>query len=194
MQLAAFAARFVRPGDTALDIGAGCGAVGIMLYAHSQAKITLDSIEIYEGAYACLKENYRINAVRGKAIAGDVRALGETGLGRYSFMVSNPPYRPLGSGEEPAGPDALARFEKALTLPQLVEAARALSGKNARLALIYPAERTAQLARELPRGGFEPKILQFIYTRRGAAARLVLCLAKRGANAGLKVEEPIYYS
>jgi tRNA1(Val) A37 N6-methylase TrmN6 len=64
--------------------------------------------------------------------------------------------------------------------------------KKGRVAMIYPASRTADLMRGLSKFHLEPKRLQFIHSHEKDEARLVLVEALKEGHAQLQVLSPFF--
>jgi tRNA1Val (adenine37-N6)-methyltransferase len=112
--------------------------------------------------------------------------------GSFDWVVSNPPYRPVGEGDPNPDPEeAIARHETRLTLAQLVTQARRVLRPAGRAALVYPAERLVSLLAALEGAGLRPVRLQLCHPRPGEPARLALVEAIKGARGGLTVEAPL---
>ena len=94
--LSAFAADLVKRKRKvrAADLGAGCGAVSVLL-ASRLPQIELTAIEISARPFGLLQRNLDINQLgdRITAIHGDVRSLDLVARSSLDLVVSNPPYR-----------------------------------------------------------------------------------------------------
>ena len=88
----------VGEGDFVLDMGTGCGILGVIA-AEKAAKVVAADINPY--AVRCAKENARLNGVSGKMffVRGDLFAplrIGE----RFDLILFNAPYLPSESAED----------------------------------------------------------------------------------------------
>ena len=65
-----------KPGQRVLDLGCGCGVIGLIL-AHRQPQITVSSLEMQEELAALAEENGNLNGFgdRFRVIRGDVRTI-----------------------------------------------------------------------------------------------------------------------
>lgn len=191
--LARFAAE--RPVGRALDLGCGAGVVGLCLLALEGARDVL-GIDIQEEMIGRARRAAEWNGFGGRARfeAGDVRAVpGAWSAGGFELVVSNPPYRPVGSGHvSPVVSTALSRHEIACGLPDVVAAARRSLARNGHLCLVYPASRLAGLVAAVRGGGIEPKVLRLVHPRAEEPASLVLLRAVKGAKEGLEVRVPLF--
>ena len=87
-------------GGRGLDLGCGCGTLGLLLLG-SGAAGSVCGIEIQPEAARQAEENARRNGLadRFSVVCGDLRqAHAQIPAGSFDFAVSNPPYYPPGSG------------------------------------------------------------------------------------------------
>ena len=87
-------------GGRGLDLGCGCGTLGLLLLG-SGAAGSVCGIEIQPEAARQAEENARRNGLadRFSVVCGDLRqAHAPIPAGSFDFAVSNPPYYPPGSG------------------------------------------------------------------------------------------------
>lgn len=88
----------VREGETVLDMGAGCGILGIIA-AEKAAKVVVVDINPY--AVRCAKENAKLNRVADKIffVQGDLFTPIKIGE-KFSLILFNAPYLPSESIED----------------------------------------------------------------------------------------------
>ncbi len=183
-----------RPQDRILDIGAGCGIISLLL-AWRHPGIRLVGVEAQAELAELAVFNVRQNRMEDRiAIANkdikDFRPSGGEGL--FDGIVSNPPYRRAFSGRiNPDRQKALARHEILLTLDSLLDRVRALLKTAGWFALVYPAERAAELLESMRRVNIEPKRLRPVYSTMESPARLVLVGGVKAGRPGLNIEPPL---
>lgn len=187
--LARFAAHPSRAARRAFDLGAGVGAVGIELLEAGAAKhVVLVELDDHAAALARRNLEARGHLARGDVLAGDVLALTADLRGAADLVVCNPPYVEPGRGRAPSEPRrARARLG---ALGHFVRAARHVGGQRARVCFVYPAHEALTLLATLREHGLEPKRLQAVHARAGAAARIVLVEAVPGKPGGLAILPP----
>jgi len=141
-----------------------------------------------------LFEDYRLTA--GFRFAGDFDSNEyllsfENMKGKFDFVLSNPPYRKVGSGRvNPLEEKALARHEILATLEDVLRTGHHLLKNKGRLCLIYPATRTADVFQLLRHFHLEPKKVQFVYSRPEDESSLVLVEALKEGRTQVKVLRP----
>ena len=141
--LAGFAAEWPGPLGHVLDLGAGCGIVGLMLLASGRAS-RVTSVERQPELAQHLRRNIEQNGFGPHAtlIEGDLR---HTKLPVADVVVFNPPYFKVGHGLASANPGRDAgRREVHGTLDDFVsQAARSVS-PTGRVVAIMPVARVKQ--------------------------------------------------
>ncbi len=195
--LAEFAAGSLKRPVRGLDLGCGCGVVGlgILLRLPNAQFVGLD---IDPELTAAAAQNAALLGLSGQyqAVTADIRdceSLTELPPGGFDLVVANPPYRKANSGRLP--PTELrtaALFETRGGLDAFVAvAARALKN-GGRFCCIYSAERLPELCAALAARQLTPKRICPVHGRAGDAALLVLMEARRNGRPGLKWEPAIY--
>lgn len=180
-----------RRGDLVVDLGAGCGIVALMLLVTGKVRRTL-CIEIQAGLADQAVRNATLNGFGGSmhVILGDMR---EAPLAPSvaDAVVCNPPYRKARSGRiNPEPEKAIARHEILLSLTDLLAAAARILKPKGRLAVVYPAERLADLVVRMRSYDLEPKRLRVLYPGGAGDGNLVFVEAMRGGRVGLTILPP----
>jgi len=183
-----------KPGDSILDLGTGCGIISLILafrYPAVQIRAVELQSELIQLAHTNVADNHMADRI--EVVQADMCSLpGGRAMEPYDWIVSNPPYHRSNTGRiNPNNQRALARHEIAMDLAQLLACARRMLRTGGRLALIYPAERTADLLVQMRREGIEPKYLQGVHSQSGQAARLVIVHGIHGARPGLRMAAPL---
>jgi tRNA1Val (adenine37-N6)-methyltransferase len=194
--LARFAA-YGGPYEHAVDLGAGCGAVGLSL-AIMGAALRVTGVEIQPDLCEAFRRNVAGNGLSGRVevVEEDLRRLDAALLpGSADLVVSNPPYFRAGSG--PLNPNralALARHEIACQLDDVVRVARRLVSAGGRIALILPADRLADAMARLEAHGMAANRLRMVHSHSNARPERALLSAQPGGGAldlDLDVERPL---
>ncbi|MBQ1729044.1 MAG: methyltransferase, partial [Oscillospiraceae bacterium] len=184
-------ADFVRPSGSALglDLGSGSGVLSVILM-HRLPSLKMALCEIDPGAAELSRENLELNGFSSRASvwAEDMRGLKESKVGRFDFIITNPPYFPLSGGRSPDSARDLRRVEVNCSLSELCAVSAALLGQNGRFYIVYPASRMAELVCRLSEARLEPKRLRLVQARADAAPSLVLIEAAKLGKPGVIVE------
>ncbi|MEW6220362.1 MAG: methyltransferase [Thermodesulfobacteriota bacterium] len=189
-------AHFCQPRrrDRILDLGAGCGVVSLIL-ARRWPEVQLLALELQPELADLAAANAAANgfALRLAVRCGDLAAIRQlVPAGAFDLVVTNPPYRRLGSGRRnPVPGQETARHETEASLAAVLTAGRHALRTRGRLALIYPAERLAGLLAGLVAQRLAPKRLRTVHSHPGGEGRLVLVEAVKEGGEGLRVLPPL---
>ena len=183
-------AHFVRlpKNATVLDLGSGCGTLGMLLCAED-ASCRVTGIELDEKAHLTALENASRNQLEGRlqSICADLTTLSEfTTPGSFSCCVSNPPYFTAGPESQSV---PLARREDRCTMAQLFEAAAWAVKYGGDFYLVHRPERLGEIFACAANVRMEPKRLCLLRHRPDSPVSLVLVQCRKGAKPGLLWEE-----
>jgi tRNA1(Val) A37 N6-methylase TrmN6 len=145
---------------------------------------------------ALARRNAELNGVaeRMQIVDGDLRRVRALQLdaGAFDLVVSNPPFREAGRGREAKGAArAVARQELSCTLADVISAARRFARPRGRVALVFPAERTAELFGELTGAGLPPRRVRAVHSVADEPARRVLVEGVRNYRGGTTLLPPL---
>lgn len=180
-------------GERICDLGTGCGCIPFLLLQKSPAPRELLGVDIQEAAISLCRLSAKKNkrqAVR--FLQGDWKTPQTIApAGSFDRVICNPPYFPPDSGRKNAE-EALriARHETPETLPSLCAAAGHLLRFGGHFCLCHRPERLADCFDALRRYRLEPKRLQLVEQRAGAAPWLLLIDAVKGGKSGLSIPAP----
>ena len=170
-----------------LDLGSGCGTLGLLLCARSQyCRVT--GVELDEAAHHAAGENIRRNALdqRMESICADLRRVpGLFAPGHFECCISNPPYFSGG----PAAGIPQARRENACALAELMKAAAWALKFGGDFFLVHRPERLGQIIALGAENKLEAKQLTLVRHREDGPIALVLLKLRKGAKPGLSMGE-----
>lgn len=177
-----------------IDLGCASGAVTLLLLEKYE-RLHMTGLEIVPEAAELARRNMAKNALDGRAriICGDIRRHRELfRAGEFDFVVSNPPYFPLGSGAlSPDRQRAAARGETDCTLEDVCAASAFLCRSGGSVFLVHKPERLSELFCRMSACGLEPKRLRLVCHSAEKAPGLVLVEGRRGGRPGLRIELPL---
>lgn len=185
----------LRPEDTAVDIGAGTGALAILSHARTGARFAC--IEKEPALCALLRGSIAYNRLERHVEVHELDwadAPAALGYGAFTAALCNPPY--FGGGVSSGRPArALARTGEESPLPSSEApltaagtcAARLLQN-GGRLFLCYPARQLTQALYALHAAGLEPKRLRLAAQNAEKAPYLALLECKKGGKPGVVME------
>lgn len=180
-------AHFVRlkKGSTVLDLGSGCGTLGVLLCA-ADPDCRVTGVELDPVAHGAALENISCNGLpsRMESICADLRSF--AAQEHFSVCVSNPPY--FSGGPASANiPDA--RREDQCALKDLIQTAARSIKYGGDFYLVHRPERLAQICALTSNAGLEPKRLQLLRHRVNGPVSLILIHCHKGGKPGLLLEE-----
>jgi tRNA1(Val) A37 N6-methylase TrmN6 len=188
--IAAFAlSPLTRAVEHAVDLGAGPGAVGLMLLAAGGcARATAVEIDALHASLA--RRNALENKLDLRVVEADVA---EAQTEPAALVVANPPWFEPDRGDVSEDPTkAGARAFTRGTLDAFVEAARRIVIPRGRVSLSMPSSRTTELLAVLAAHGLHAKRLRFVHPRPQREANVVFVEARRAKPGGLVVERPLF--
>ena len=168
-----------------LDLGAGCGTLGILLCA-KDANCRVTGIEISEDAHLAAMENICRNHLQNRmeSICADLRQL--MIQGGFDCCISNPPYF---SGGAASKENPIARRDDTCPTDSLFAAAAKALKFGGDFFLVHKPEKLASLMAEAIAVGLEPKRLCTVFHHHGSDISLILLACRKGAKPGLKWEQ-----
>lgn len=191
--LADFAGREQRVPEKIIDLGAGTGAVSLILsYKYRKARIT--EVEMQEGASDRAVRNITLNGLgrRLDVIRGDILDLPDSMCGKYDMAVTNPPYFEAGSGLIPgSGAKTASRHETTASLSDFFAAAAALLRDRGDLFMVHRPSRLADMMTFSRIAGVEPKVIRFVQPYRDEDPNIVLAHFIKGGGRELRVMPPL---
>jgi len=175
----------------AVDLGAGPGAIGLMLAVTGwAARVTAVELDAMHARLA--SENAERNAVADRFTtleADAARACTQP----TDLVIANPPYFDPDTGA--VAPDARRARARALTpdtLDAFVRASRRALGRNGRVVIGFPSSRLLELLASLERSGLHAKRARFVHPRPNREAQVVFLEAKPARAGGLVIEPAIF--
>lgn len=180
---------FVRLGRNArvLDLGAGCGTLGLLLCANDPT-CTVTGIEIDENAHSMALQNIEANQISSRlsSICADLRTVPTfVASGSYHCCVSNPPY----FSADQASANSKARHEQLCALDDLFAAAGWAVRFGGDFFVVHKPERLSELCACAAAHKLEPKRLQLLRHKVNGPISLILLQCRKGAKPGLIIEE-----
>jgi tRNA1Val (adenine37-N6)-methyltransferase len=189
--LATFAA--AGKARTAVDLGAGVGAVGLTLLS-SDAAGRVTFVEKDAAVADLCRRNLKANHFEDR---GDVRVVDleeplETTapdvLHAAQLVVANPPYvTPARDGRRSERTSSGRMAGRRGSLAPFVRAAAAALGRRGRACFVYPAHALLELTTLARQAGLEPKRARFVHGKADRPARVVLVELAHGKPGGLVV-------
>ena len=174
-------------GAKVLDLGSGCGTLGLLLCARwDDCNVT--GIELDENAHRTALHNSNANGLSARlgSICADLCSIQSLiPPGSYSCCVSNPPYFAAG----PQSHLLLARREDSCSMEDLFTSAAWALKYGGDFFLVHRPERLAQLCSCASRHQMEVKRLLLLRHRENGPITLILAQCRKGGKPGVILEE-----
>jgi tRNA1(Val) A37 N6-methylase TrmN6 len=170
-----------------MDLGAGCGTLGLLLCAVSDS-CHVTGVELDSLAHETALENIARNGLetRMESICCDLRQLPKEYTGRFDCCVSNPPYF---SGGPAALRTPLARREDCCSPAELFESAAKALKFGGDFFLVHKPERLAELITKAGEVHLEAKRLLLLRHKQDGPITLICLQFRKGGKPGLIIEE-----
>lgn len=193
--LANYAAKFIKPTHSVIDLGCGNGIIPILLTAKCKPN-NIYGLEINESAANLAKENVEFNKLqnRVKIIEGDIRSIpDEIAEFRFDVVISNPPYIQNKDGAANKNENvAAAKHEIYCTLEDVIKCAYRLLENGGTFVMIHRTQRLSEILNTMHLNRIEPKELIMIHPTKEKKSNLFLVKGIKGANSWVDILPPIY--
>lgn len=176
------------------DLGAGSGAIGLLLLASGKAKY-VTGVEISPEYARLANENAASNGFEKvySCIECDVSNIRSAlPAGEYGLCVSNPPYLPAKSGiENPSGLKHAAFHETTADIDVFCAAASYIIKFGGSFCCVYRPEYIQRLVSGAHKNAMALKRLRFVHPDTASPASLVLAEFRKGGKDGARVMPPL---
>jgi len=177
----------LNPKGRLLDVGTGCGIVGLLV--GRDCDVRLEGIEkqsIY-GEFA--RRNAAINKIDYLLHEGDFAEFcDERG---YDWIVSNPPFYHEGSARSTNQMVHQARYNIHLPIEIFARKIAKLLTPKGQMAICYDARQFVQLCRAFEDAGLRVVNVQFVHSKWDRPSTLVLIHAKKNSKSTTNVLPPL---
>lgn len=184
--LFAFARAFLKNDIFLLDVGAGCGILGLLCARDFRLDLTM--VEKNNLMIDFIKRNLKANNMSAKVLNCDVL---EADLSGFDVIISNPPFYRKDIVDSKNISIAMAKNSKNLEINSFVcFAKRALKPKG-RLIFCYDAKEIGSVFGALNQCGLNAEYIRFVHPREQKEANLAL-ISARFAKTQAKIMPPLY--
>lgn len=176
-----------KPGGKVLDVGAGCGIVGLLV-ARDNKKVELEAVEKQDAFVEYATINARVNKIDYKIHKKDFLELEEDV--KYDYIISNPPFYHDGVTKSENEMLFNARYNINLPLDKFFKKVSRLLKPRSHFIFCYDASQFGLICSELDRVKMRVVDVQFIHPKIDRVASLVMVHAKNGSKSLMKVWPP----
>lgn len=176
------------PRGKMLDIGAGCGVVGLLV-ARDNPKVTLEAVEKQEEFVAYATQNARVNKIPYTIHQGDFLDLKEEQ--KYDYIVSNPPFYHDGVSKSENKMIHQARYNEHLPLEGFFKKVSRLLKPNAHFIFCYDATQFFLICAALAQVKLRVVDARFVHPKKDRPASLVMLHVRNGSRSLMKTWPPL---
>ncbi len=177
-----------KPKGRVLDVGAGCGIVGLLV-ARDNKKIKLEAVEKQKIFLKYAKKNATLNAIEYKLYETNFLELIVDE--KYDYIISNPPFYPPGTRESEDEILRSARYSSSLPLDDFCKKVSRLLKPHSHFIFCYDPVAFGDICVALEKVKMRVVAVQFVHARSDKKASLVLVHARNGSKSMMNVLEPL---
>lgn len=178
---------FFKPKGKVLDVGAGCGVVGLLV-ARDNPKVELEAVEKQDVFVEYATTNARVNKIEYKIHKCDFLELDENY--KYDYIISNPPFYHDGVTKSDNEMLFNARYNVNLPLRDFFKKVSRLLKPQSHFIFCYDAAQFGLICAELDRVKLKVVDVQFVHPKVDRGASLVMVHVRNGSKSLMKVWEP----
>lgn len=178
---------FFQPKGRVLDVGAGCGVVGLLV-ARDNKKVELEAVEKLSSFSFYAKTNARVNGIEYKLHECSFLELDVSC--KYDYIVSNPPFYPEGVQKSENEMLYHARYNVHLPLGDFFKKVSQVLKPNSHFIFCYDATQFGEICVELAKVKMRVVDVQFVHPKVDRTASLVMIHARNGSKSMMKIWPP----
>lgn len=182
-------ARSLKPKNLLLDIGCGCGVIGILLKNDFEC-LKLFLLDIDEGNCALAKGNLEQNELEGEVICADFRKF-KSEL-KFDFVLCNPPFYKKGALKSLNLHKQRSKAGEFLPFEDLLNGVNQILRPLGRFVFCYEAQSLDTLCVLLKAKKFKIVKMQFVHSDLNKSAKLVLIEARKGVKSECEILPPLF--
>ena len=173
-----------------LDVGCGCGIIGILL-KEKFAQISLFLLDILEQNCDLTRQNLNANNIDAQVLCADFAEF--KSAEKFDFIVSNPPFYRQGALKAANEHTQIGKFASSLSFESFVKSSNALLKPQGKLCFCYEVGALQELCAALASYKFKITRLVFVHKNAHERARLVLIEAKKSSKSPCEVHSFFVY-
>lgn len=180
-----FIRRYVKKGSL-LDVGAGCGIIGLLLA--NELKIELDMVELQEEMGFFAKKNSEINGIECRVFCEDFLSFKPSK--KYDYVVSNPPFYHASTVKSQNAFIGTARHTDSLPFDSMLKKINSLIAPKGEFIFCYESRALAFVLKTLLEYKFGVERLEFLHPKIEKNSTIFFCRAKKGSKSQLTINPP----
>lgn len=187
-------AKDIKQNSKIIDFGTGTGILPILLSGKTE-NTEIYGIEIQEKMAEMAARSVKLNKLenRIKIINEDIKNLKNIfKKNTFDVVITNPPYKINNTGLKNENEGKLiSRHEVKCNLEDIIIVAKDMLKDKGVFYMVHRPERLVDICELLRKYKIEPKMIRFVYPKKGKEANLVLIKAVKNARKFLKIEKPL---
>ncbi len=178
-----------KPKGKVLDIGCGCGILGLLLKRDFNIDLTL--IDIQKHNTTLSKQNAKVNNLKVSIIEGDFLSYNfDT---KFDLIISNPPYYHDKVSKSQNRLLSIARYNSHLNLSDLIKKVNKICSPKAEFIFCYDPKQLEEIVVRLKESRFRVTDLRFVYGSDKKSATLLLIRARKSSNSLTTIHPPLIH-
>ncbi|MBL0708872.1 MAG: methyltransferase [Sulfurimonas sp.] len=177
-----------KPRGRLLDVGAGCGIVGLLV-ARDNPKVSLEAVEKQDIFVNFATINARVNKINYKIYKRDFIDFDESQ--KFDFILSNPPFYKQGAKQSKDCILFNARYNINLPIDKFFKKVSRLLKPHAHFIFCYEASQFSIVCAELDRVKLKVVDVRFVHSRLDKKASLVLIHVRNSSKSLMNVLPPL---
>lgn len=176
-----------KPKGQILDVGCGCGILGLLVARDNEIKLT--GIDIDPLNVQISQHNASVNGIAGEFIAEDFSKF-KSDI-KFDFIISNPPFYHTNVTKSQNKHIANSRYSDSLSLEEFLASCNRNIKPKGVLYFCYDAKQIGDIIPLLSKFKLNLTKLKFIYSKDNQNAKLVLIEAKKSSRSMCEVVLPL---
>lgn len=182
-----FAMKFAPKGEV-LDVGAGCGILGLLL-KYSAPKINLSLLDIQEINCEISRKNSAENGLNCDIICENF--LDFKSDKKFDFIISNPPFYHDGVSESQNLHINISRYAKNLDFGEFALKVASVLKPRGVFVFCYESAEIMRVIESLQKAKFSVCKMRFVHSKSSKASKLVLIMARLNSRSKCEILPPL---
>ncbi len=175
------------PKGEVLDVGSGCGILGLLIARDFNVKLT--QIDIQKENLFLTKKNAQINKIESEVLEED---FSKTSFrSRFDYIISNPPFYHDNHIKSQKRHLNISRYASNLPLEDLIKNASLALKPRGRFIFCYDPKLLDFIFFYLEKYRLKPEVLRFVHPNRDKKANLVMIEARKNSNSFIEIYPPL---
>lgn len=171
-----------------LDIGSGSGILGLLL-ARDYQKLKLNQVEIYPKMQFLSQKNSEINKINSNLYCGDFSVMEFDK--KFDFIVSNPPFYPIGAIKSENEHLRHARYNESLPLEGFIKKISQSLSHNGKFAFCYDVKQIVDIIQALKQNKLNPEKICFVHPKLDKNSSLVMIFGRKNSKSLTTILPPL---